>query len=90
MLDDAKIEENKNRFIDLVKGITREGVDMERLLRQLEESDFFEAPASSRYHNSFKGGLCAHSLNVYDCLKKMCVRLWIWRRKYRKNSWYFL
>ena len=31
-------------------------------------SDFFTAPASTRYHNAWEGGLCAHSLNVYDCL----------------------
>lgn len=76
MLDDIKIEENKNRFLELVRSITREGVDMDRLIRQLEESDFFEAPASVHYHNAFRGGLCAHSLNVYDCLKKMCSALY--------------
>ncbi len=29
------------------------------------ETDFFTAPASSRYHSAEEGGLCAHSLNVY-------------------------
>ena len=31
-------------------------------------SDFFTAPASTRYHGACEGGLLAHSLNVYDCL----------------------
>ena len=31
-------------------------------------SDFFVAPASSRFHSSYEGGLLDHSLNVYDCL----------------------
>ena len=73
MLTDQQILDNKNRFLELVRGIQREGVDMDRLIAQLEGSDFFDAPASAIYHNAFKGGLCAHSLNVYDSLKKLCV-----------------
>lgn len=30
--------------------------------------DFFTAPASTRFHGSYCGGLCSHSMNVYDCL----------------------
>lgn len=71
MITEEQIELNKNRFIDLVNGITRDGVDKERLLEKLCSSDFFEAPASTIYHNAFMGGLCAHSLNVYDTLSKM-------------------
>lgn len=33
-----------------------------------DASDFFTAPASTRFHGSVQGGLLAHSLNVYDCL----------------------
>ena len=47
--------------------IKREGAD--KLLEFLENSDFFTAPASSRFHNSCEGGLCQHSLNVYYCLR---------------------
>ena len=72
MLTDIEIQSNKDRFLDLVKGITRNGIDMDRLIAQLTESDFFEAPASAYYHHAFKGGLCLHSLNVYDSLKKLC------------------
>ncbi len=60
---------NKERFIDIYrKNITREGAD--KLLEYLmsEASDFFTAPASTRYHGSYEGGLVEHSLNVYDCL----------------------
>lgn len=63
------MEENKQRFLDLFKHITREGSD--KLLCWLEQSDFFTAPASTRYHGSYNGGLLAHSLNVYDCLVKL-------------------
>lgn len=72
MLDDAQIQTNKTRFLELVNSITREGVDRDRLTAQLQGSDFFEAPASAIYHNAFNGGLCAHSLNVYDTLVMLC------------------
>lgn len=71
-----KIENNKQCFIDLIKRIDREGADIERLIRQLEKSDFFVAPASQMYHNSCEGGLCDHSLNVYDRLVEMCKTLY--------------
>ena len=58
----------KERFIDIyTKNIKREGAD--KLLEYLVSSDFFTAPASARFHSSYEGGLCDHSLNVYDCLK---------------------
>ncbi|MGM9644594.1 MAG: HD domain-containing protein [Eubacteriales bacterium] len=60
---------NKERFIEIYKEkIKREGAD--RLLSFLlsESSDFFTAPASTRYHGNYEGGLLEHSLNVYDCL----------------------
>lgn len=61
------VRRNKEEFISIYKEkIKREGAD--KLLEYLEKSDFFEAPASARYHLSCPGGLCEHSLNVYDCL----------------------
>ena len=32
------------------------------------ETDFFSAPASTRFHGACDGGLCMHSLNVYHAL----------------------
>lgn len=60
---------NKERFIEIYKTkIHREGSDklLEFLLSR--NSDFFDAPASARFHGSYEGGLLEHSLNVYDCL----------------------
>ncbi len=60
---------NKERFIEIFKTkIKREGAD--KLLEYLMSpaSDFFQAPASARFHSSYEGGLLDHSLNVYDCL----------------------
>ena len=60
---------DKDRFLHLYEtNIQREGAD--RLLEYLQspQSDFFRAPASTRFHGAFEGGLLRHSLNVYDCL----------------------
>lgn len=57
---------NKERFIELLRSTKREGI--EKLIDFLEKTDFFTAPASTRFHSSYEGGLLQHSLNVYDCL----------------------
>ena len=46
--------------------IKRKGAD--KLLTWLENQDFFTAPASTRYHAAYEGGLVEHSLNVYHTL----------------------
>lgn len=50
--------------------IQREGIV--DLLAWLESTDFFTAPASTKYHGAFETGLVMHSLNVYSQLKKLC------------------
>ncbi|MCQ2354729.1 MAG: HD domain-containing protein [Clostridia bacterium] len=60
---------DKERFIQIYNDkIHRDGA--QALLAYLcsESCDFFIAPASTRYHGAEMGGLCRHSLNVYDCL----------------------
>ncbi len=54
--------------------IKRDGGDkfLDYLLSK--SSDFFTAPASTRFHGSYKGGLVEHSLNVYYCLKDYLSR----------------
>jgi hypothetical protein len=60
--------ENVCRFEKLLQGVKREGV--EELLNFIRGSDFYTAPASTRYHLAEEGGLLKHSLHVYDCLMK--------------------
>lgn len=43
--------------------VTRPGAD--KLLEWLKSTDFFTAPASTRFHGVYPGGLVKHSLNVY-------------------------
>lgn len=57
----------RERFIALFRQyIHRDGA--EELLQFLDQSDFFTAPASAHYHSSYAGGLCQHSINVFECL----------------------
>ena len=58
----------KQKIIELLKSTNREGMD--NLIEFLEKSDFFKAPASTRFHGDFEGGLLAHSLKVYEILKE--------------------
>ena len=57
----------KEEFIKLLKQTNREGI--ENLLEFLEKSDFYTAPASTRFHGSKENGLLEHSLKVYEILK---------------------
>lgn len=63
------------RFVEIFKDkIKREGAD--KLLEFLlsPNCDFFRAPASTKFHGSYPGGLAQHSLNVYDCLCDILAR----------------
>lgn len=72
MLSVDQIEKNKSRFKDIVSEIKRlSDDDVHRILTYLDNSDFFIAPASTKYHNAYDGGLCEHSLHVYDNLVKL-------------------
>ena len=46
--------------------VTRPGAD--KLLEWLSTTDFFKAPASTRFHGACEEGLVMHSLNVYHAL----------------------
>ena len=69
MEENIRLEENKNRFIDELSKVDRNGI--EGLIEYLVVSDFFTAPASTKYHCDFAGGLCQHSLNVFDNIMKL-------------------
>lgn len=49
--------------------ITRDGCP--DLIAWIERSDYYTAPASTRFHGCYPGGLLEHSLNVYDQLVKL-------------------
>ena len=65
-------DQNQETVIFLLQSVNRPGI--ESLIDYLLESDYFTAPASTRYHNVFEGGLCQHSLNVTREFSKENVR----------------
>lgn len=58
----------KEQFIELLRSTNREGI--ENLIVFLEKTDFFEAPASTRFHGAYQGGLLEHSMKVYEIFKE--------------------
>lgn len=67
VLSKQNIEDNKEKFLSILKKIDREGISC--LCSFIESTDFFLAPASTKGHCSIVGGLCLHSLNVYQILQ---------------------
>ena len=75
MLNEQELALKKEEFLSIYReNITRKGAD--KLLEYLlaPENDFFTAPASTRYHSAYAGGLLEHSLNVYHNLKEYLAR----------------
>lgn len=65
-----ELEEQKEMILDLLRSTERDGID--KLTDYLSDStDFFTAPASTRFHNNFSGGLAQHCLNVYENFKSL-------------------
>ncbi len=58
----------KDEIIQLLQSTNREGMD--KLIEFLEKSDFFKAPASTKFHGDHEGGLAEHSFKVYEILKE--------------------
>ena len=57
----------KEEFLNLLRSTNRENI--EDLIEFITKTDFFEAPASTRFHGSREHGLLEHSLKVYEILK---------------------
>ena len=62
-----EVKSTMDEFMSIYRdNIHRDG--SEALLEWLKKTDFFTAPASTRFHSSYEGGLCRHSINVYNNL----------------------
>lgn len=57
------IEDMWKEYTELLLSTKRPGI--KQLVEWLNNSDFKVAPASTRYHSNYEGGLLEHSLNVY-------------------------
>lgn len=70
IMSKEELEEQKEMILDLLRSTERDGID--KLADYLSDStDFFSAPASTRFHNNFSGGLAQHCLNVYENFKSL-------------------
>jgi hypothetical protein len=73
---DAQATVNREEFLRLIQEHCQGRAGIDKLLDYLtNNSDFFTAPASTRFHGSYVGGLCEHSLNVYHALKRNYISL---------------
>lgn len=86
MLTNEQIEKNKIEFLKLISEITIEDADTQGLVDFLDSTDFFEAPASTKYHCSYKGGLCEHSLHVYKSMVNLADMYQDYLPDINKNS----
>jgi hypothetical protein len=64
----------KEEFLDIYNTYIIKRKGAEKLLKYIESTDFFTAPASTRFHGAYEGGLVEHSVNVYQCLKNYLER----------------
>lgn len=75
----------KERIIKTLQEVHRDGI--EDIINYLITSDFFTAPASTRYHLCREGGLAEHSLHVYECLlEKKRLEGGIWKEQLKDIS----
>lgn len=64
---------NKEEFCQILRTACKDRFDVEKIINLLEtKTDFFVAPASTKYHLAVEGGLCKHSLDVYHTLDNLC------------------
>lgn len=70
-LTPQQIQDNKMQFLQFVAQIDIPNADTQGLVEFLDNGDFFSAPASTKYHCNYEGGLCQHSLNVCNNLLKL-------------------
>lgn len=72
-MEQKEIELNKTKFLEIAKtNIKRDGIN--ELLEWLETTDFFVCPASAKFHSAEAGGLCFHSINVYNRLLELATK----------------
>ena len=58
----------EQEFIELLRSTKRDGI--ENLIDFMKKTDFFTAPASTKFHGSYEKGLLEHSMKVYEILKQ--------------------
>jgi HD superfamily phosphohydrolase YqeK len=66
-----------------LRATKRAGIDS--TIAWLEQTDFYTAPASTRYHGSVEGGLALHAWNVYGMIRFLNERLPV-EKRYQEDT----
>ena len=69
------MSELKTKYKEMLLSTNREGIT--NVINKLEELGFFKAPASTKFHLNYEGGLLEHSMNVCDMaleLREVIIR----------------
>lgn len=66
-----ELRNNERKFYKLISTYLTDVDGIYDLYNWLVREDFFTAPASTKYHGNYEGGLCEHSVNVCECIIKL-------------------
>lgn len=69
----VNLDRNEEVALFALQTVKRGGI--EELINYLVDSDYFFAPASTHFHNSFPGGLCFHSVNLMHAFRGVDKKL---------------
>lgn len=69
MIMENRIAAIRETIVDKLLNTKKDGIS--RMVYWLEASDFFTAPASTKHHYAFEGGLALHSLSVRNTMHKL-------------------
>ncbi|MCD8089936.1 MAG: hypothetical protein LUD81_04835 [Clostridiales bacterium] len=70
-----------NQFYDIMD-VCMPHLIIEEFINYLDDNNFFEAPASLKYHGAYSGGLFDHSFTMTKCLLSLTKRLELkWSRE---------
>ena len=61
----------KENLIESLGSLVKPGGELEGLIERLEKSGYFNAPASTRYHGAYPGGLLDHSMTMMMYLLRL-------------------
>ena len=68
-------EQRIRQFQDIMNDVLKVPTYTEEVTKSLDEMGFFTAPASTKYHGDYEGGLFDHSLAVTTILTGMTYKL---------------
>ena len=79
----SSVSDRKEVFAEIINDKV---LNTELLIGELDEMGYFTAPASTKYHGSYEGGLFDHSYGVARCLELMTDQMGlVWQDK--RSPW---